>query len=370
MALVDHEQRVFRQILKQCWRGLPRRAAGQIAAVVLDPRADASRFHHLKVKGTALLQALRFQQLSFRLQLLKAEAQIGFDLLHRLHDGRLRGHVVRVGVETHFLQLGRLFARQRVKLPDAFDLIAKERQPPGAVFHMGRIDLNRVTPNAEHAPLEANVVALVLKLYKAAQQLLLRNLSAHFEQHGHAGISFRRAHTVDAGNRRHDDDVPPFKQGPRRRVAHPVDLLVDRRFFVDIGVRPRHVGFRLVVVVVGYEVLDRIVGEELLHLPIELRRQRLVVGHDEGRPLQRLDDVRHSEGLARPRNTQKHVIALPLTQPFQQIGDGLRLVTSGLVVGDDFQRRTVVHRRPVNRVQSHGILGRLRQGFRVENSGH
>ena len=38
-----------------------------------------------------------------------------------------------------------------------------------------------------------------------------------------------------------------------------------------------HVGLGLVVVVVGDEVLDRVVREELAELPVELRREGLVV---------------------------------------------------------------------------------------------
>jgi hypothetical protein len=53
----------------------------------------------------------------------------------------------------------------------------------------------------------------------------------------------------------------------RRRVAHAVDLLVDRGILLDIGVGARHIGFRLVVVVVGDEIFDRVVGKKLLNSP-------------------------------------------------------------------------------------------------------
>ena len=55
-----------------------------------------------------------------------------------------------------------------------------------------------------------------------------------------------------------------LEQGPGRRVAHAVDLLVDERVLLDVGVRGRDVGLWLVVVVVADEVLDRVVWEELL----------------------------------------------------------------------------------------------------------
>jgi hypothetical protein len=65
-------------------------------------------------------------------------------------------------------------------------------------------------------------------------------------------------------------------------MAHAVDLLVDRGFLLDVGVGARNVGFRLVVVVVGDEILDRVVGKERLELSVELGGERLVRREDEG----------------------------------------------------------------------------------------
>jgi hypothetical protein len=51
-------------------------------------------------------------------------------------------------------------------------------------------------------------------------------------------------------------------------VAHPVDLLVDLGFLLDEGVGARDVGLGLVVVVVGDEILHRVLGEEALELAV------------------------------------------------------------------------------------------------------
>ena len=111
----------------------------------------------------------------------------------------------------------------------------------------------------------------------------MRLADLHGEGHGRVGLD--RADAVDAGHRGDDDDVVALEQRARRGVAHAVDLLVDRRFLLDVGVGARHVGFGLVVVVVGDEVLDRVVGEEALELAVELGRQGLVGREDQGRAL-------------------------------------------------------------------------------------
>ena len=69
------------------------------------------------------------------------------------------------------------------------------------------------------------------------------------------------------------------------RQAQAVDLLVDVGVLLDVGVVLRDVGLGLVVVVVGDEVLDGVVREELAELGVELGGQRLVVGQHQRRPL-------------------------------------------------------------------------------------
>jgi hypothetical protein len=65
-------------------------------------------------------------------------------------------------------------------------------------------------------------------------------------------------------------------------MAHAVDLLVDRRFLLDIDVGARDVGLRLIVVVIRDEVLDRVVREEGFELAVELGRERLVRREESG----------------------------------------------------------------------------------------
>ena len=86
VALVDDEQRVVRQIVEQARRRLARRAAGEIARVVLDARAVAHLFHHLHVEHGALLEPLRFEQLAGVAQLAQAVAQILANLIDRADD--------------------------------------------------------------------------------------------------------------------------------------------------------------------------------------------------------------------------------------------------------------------------------------------
>ena len=117
-------------------------------------------------------------------------------------------------------------------------------------------------------------------------------------------------------------------------MAHAVDLFVDVGFFFDVGVGARDVRFRLVIVVVADEILDRVVREEGLELAIELSGERLVGREDEGRALHLLDDLRHREGFARAGDAEQDLVLLVLLQTVDEFGDGGGLVTGGLVVAD------------------------------------
>ncbi len=197
---------------------------------------------------------------------------------------------------------------------------------------MGGKDFDRVAAHAKGAPLKIHVAALVLLRYEVGQELPLIEPVADTHLEGHCRIGLDRADTVNAGDRGDDDDVVAFEQRTRRRVAHTVDLLVDRGFLLDIGVRARDVGFRLVVIVIGDEIFDRVVREEVLELGVELRRERLVRGQNDGRALCRLDHLGHGEGLSRAGDAEQHLIALARGEAVDQVRDRRRLVSGRLVV--------------------------------------
>ena len=97
----------------------------------------------------------------------------------------------------------------------------------------------------------------------------------------------------------------------------------------------RDVGLGLVVVVVGDEVLDRVLGEDLAELVGELRPERLVRGDHERRPLHPLDDVRDRERLARAGGAEQRQVRLTALDAFDELVDRAGLVTGRLMVGVD-----------------------------------
>ena len=161
-------------------------------------------------------------------------------------------------------------------------------------------------------------------------------LTARQRQH-HAVVGLGRAEAVDARHAGDDDDVAALEERPRGRQAHAVDLVVDRRFLLDVRVARRDVRLGLVVVVVADEVLDGVLGKEALELLVELRRQGLVVRHHQRRPVHARDDLRHRERLARSGDAEQHLVPIAAVESLDELRLRARLIAAELEVGDEME---------------------------------
>ena len=123
------------------------------------------------------------------------------------------------------------------------------------------------------------------------------------------------------------DDVAAHQQRGRRGVAEAVDLVVDGRVLLYVGVGRGQVGLGLVVVVVGDEELDPILREEVPQLGGELGRQGLVRLNDQGRALGFFDHPSDGRRLARAGDALERLVAIALGHAPGQGFDRGRLVT-------------------------------------------
>ena len=49
-------------------------------------------------------------------------------------------------------------------------------------------------------------------------------------------IGLRRSETIDTGDTGNDDDIVSFEEGAGSGMAHLIDVVIDERVFLDIGV--------------------------------------------------------------------------------------------------------------------------------------
>jgi hypothetical protein len=143
--------------------------------------------------------------------------------------------------------------------------------PKSGGIVVGGEDLDDVAAHAKGSAAEVAIGALVKNFHQLARNLFALDLLSLLEEQHHAVISVGRAQAVDAAYRGDNDAVAAFEQRLGRGQPQLVELVIDGRFLLDIDVACGYVGFGLVVVVIGDEVLDRVVREEGFELVVELR---------------------------------------------------------------------------------------------------
>ena len=338
-----------------------------MARVVLDARAEADLLHHLEVELGTHAQPLSLEELALTLQLLQALVQLLLDGADSaLHGGRAR-RVVRRREDGDRVELGDDVAGQRVQRVERFDLVA-EQLDPDRVLLVDRDDLDRVAAHPELAAREVDVVALVLHVDEAADERVAPHVLADLQRNHRLQVLLGRTEAVDAGHGGDHDDVAPAQERVRRGVPQALDLGVDGRILLDEGVRLRHVGLGLVVVVVRDEILDRVVRQQLAELVGQLSGQGLVVRQHESRALHLFDEPGCRRRLAGSGGTEQHHVGLARVDATRQLGDGLRLVTGRLVLADDLETRVGpldLTDRPELGMGNHGVLGCERHVPRV-----
>ena len=111
--------------------------------------------------------------------------------------------------------------------------------------------MSTISPRSRNVPRwKAVIVAAVLQVHQRLGQRVAIDPAAGLQLHHHLRVGLDRADTVDARHRRDDHDVVALQQRLRGGVAHAVDLFVDLRVLLDVGVGARDIRLRLVVVVV------------------------------------------------------------------------------------------------------------------------
>ena len=147
-----------------------------------------------------------------------------------------------------------------------------------AVLFVCGLQFDGVAVDAETAAGEIEVVSRVLHINETANDIVTLVPRPAFKHEDEGGVLIGCAQAVDAGDGGDDDYIPALPQGFCGSVAQAVNFIVDLGVFFDVGVRAGNVGFRLVVVVVGDEVLDGVVGEEVAETPSPAARRGFCCG--------------------------------------------------------------------------------------------
>src|SRR5208283_3085744 len=356
VGLVDEREEVVREEVEERVRGLPRATSGEVAGVVLDPRAVAGLPDHLEVVVDPSFEALGLDDPLLVLELLHPFVPFLLDLAQDPAETLVHGEEVGCREDRELREPAALFLGHGVEFHDLADRAPVEYDTMNGLARAHHVD--RPAADAEAAPLQLDVVAVVLHPDELLEQGLSRDFLAHREFDDGGPVVLGRAETVDAAHRGDDKNVPSGEERLGRPVPQPVDLLVDGGILFDVEVDLGDIRFGLVVVVVADEVLDRVLGKERSELAHELCRERLVRADDQRRTLEACDHVRHRERLAAARDPEERDELLSPLHPLDDRVDRLGLVALGHEVGLELELpRKRLRRPPGAAVPGHGTTG-------------
>ena len=331
MALVNDKQEILWKEIEQTIGPCAGFSPVKIAAIILNARAMAQLANHFHIIGDAFMQTLCLKRLSHLLKVGNLHGQVVLNLAYGLLLRLLAGHEKIGGINLILFVERNTGKRQWINLFNTLNLIAPIDNAKQIVA-IGKRYVHGVSLHSDLASVQRNIVAHIKSVKQAAEQLVAVHRHAHF-QVDYVLVKGRGvSHSVDAGHAAHHNYVPATAQeGAGGGKPQLVNLVIDGKVFLNVSVRCGDIGFGLVIVVITDIILHGVVGEELFHLAIELRRKRLVVAQNQCGTLATGNHIGNGKGLSASRHTQKGLRKQAVLKPPHQLVYGFGLVSRRLV---------------------------------------
>ena len=297
----------------------------------------AHRLEHLEVVHRALFESLSLEQLVLFVVVEEALLQLCANALTGLLNTLLSRDVMTRRIDHGLFGTRDDFPAQGIDLCDRVDLISEELDANGELPFVLRKNLDDVAANTERTAMEIMIISGVLHVDQTTQQIVAIECHARLDIDVHRPVILGRAQAVNTRHTRDHEYIFARQQRMRCGVPELVDLIVDRRVLLYVGIRRREIGFGLVVVVVRDEILDRVMREEFLELFVELRGECLIRRHHQGRAIQSLDHARNRKSLATSGHTQQGLMLVPAEHALAKCIDRRRLIPCRFVFRNELK---------------------------------
>ena len=214
VALVNHQQKVFREIIEQTERPFTRLATVKIAGIVLDTGAMPQLAYHFQIKRDTLVQTFRLVRLADFPQEIHLRPQIDIDLPDSGIDTFLGGHEKVGRINVQFILLVYLLPGLRVERRNAIHLIVPELNTVGCPIKSfdSRKDIDRIPVYTKAAPVELYLIIDIKGIHETAQQFIPVYPHPLLQMHHFLSKGCRVRHTIQAGDRRNDNNILPPRQ--------------------------------------------------------------------------------------------------------------------------------------------------------------
>ena len=300
--------------------------------IILDSGTEAGLLHHLDIELCALSDALGFKKLITALKIKDLLFHLSLDGIACLPHAFGRNDVEGSRVDCLITELCFYISGERVDRSHAVDLVTEEFNSYSILIIVGRDDFKCVPLHPERTAVEIHLISLILHIDEFTDELIA--VFGHTGANGghHICKILRSTDAIDARDGCNNDDIAALAQGRQSGQTQLVNLVIDGGVLGNVGVRRWHIRLRLVIIIVGNEVLDGILREEFLEFTVELGRQSLIVRYDQRGLLELGDYVRHRKSLAGTRDTEERLGLVSFSESFDKLADGLGLVTGRFVV--------------------------------------
>ena len=214
VALVHHQQKVFRKIVEQAEWTHARLAPIEVARIVLDARTITHFAYHFDVVIDALVKPFGFVRFAYFVQIINLLPQVERDLVDGLVDAfaGCNENVGRVDVER--VVTCECVSVGRVDGFDALYLVVPENHTQNVVG-IGQKNVHRVALDAKITAIQIQLVARVKPIDQLPQKVVAQHLSA--DPYRDAGVVkiFGIAYAVQTRHRRYHHYIAPPRQQRR-----------------------------------------------------------------------------------------------------------------------------------------------------------
>ena len=229
------------------------------------------------------------------------------------------------------------FPCENINLCNTVNFITKKLHPHCRICIICRIDFHHVPSHPEGSTVKVSFIPVILNINQFSDDFIPVLLHSWPKRDDHILIVIRTSNSINTGYAGNNDNISPLAQRRRRRKTEFVNFIVYRRILGNVCVRRRHVGFRLIVVIVGYKILHCVLREEFLKLTVQLCCKCFIVRKYQSWLIKLGDNIRHGEGLTGACDTQQSLELVAFLEAFDQFFDGLRLVAGWFVFGVKFE---------------------------------
>jgi len=328
MRFIDYDEKIFAEVIHQAFRAGARRASRKVPRIVLDAVTKTRLFEHFHIVTGALGDTLRFDEFSYRLKIFYAHGELGLDYRNGVQDFLRLGQKVLGRIYIDFFKRAQTFGGKRIYFGYALDDIA-EKLNPDARFQICRKHVDDIAFHAEMPSGRLKIISGILHGHKFPQKIPDALGRPFFDENREFFVVLGRAQIVNAGYRRHYDNVPARHQRRRGFQTEPVDMFVDGGVLFYESIRPRNIRFGLVVIVVRDEIFYGVFGKEFLEFRVKLRGQNFIGRDYQGGFLEFFYDGSNYESFAGAGNAEQKVVLLAGTDSVGESVYSPRLVAGG-----------------------------------------